>query len=56
MGARKLNDKLNILSANIRKYRLQRGFSQSDICRELALIGVTMYTTDIYDIEYNQKL
>ena len=23
MGARKLNDKLNILSANIRKYRLQ---------------------------------
>lgn len=56
MGARKLNDKLNILSANIRKYRLQRGFSQSDISRELALIGVTMYTADIYDIEYNQKL
>ena len=55
MGARKLNDKLNILSADIRKYRLQRGYSQSDICRELALIGVTMYTADIYDIEYNQR-
>lgn len=29
--------------------------SQADICRELALIGVTMYTADIYDIEYNLR-
>lgn len=55
MGARKLNDKLNILSSNIKKYRNQRGYSQADLCRELALIGVTMYTADIYDIEYNLR-
>lgn len=55
MGARKLNDKLNILSANIKKYRLKCEFSQADLCRELALLGVTMYTADIYDIEYNKR-
>ncbi len=53
-GARKPNDNLNILSSNIRKYGVQRGLSQSDICREIALICVKMYTADIYDIEYNK--
>jgi len=55
MGARKLNNKYNILSANIRKYRVERKMSQADVCRELALIGVTMYPADIYDIEYNLR-
>ena len=52
MGARKLNNKLNILSTNLKKYRLARGLSQPEICRKLALIGVTMYNADIYEIEY----
>lgn len=55
MGARKLNNKYNILSTNLRNYRLERGMSQADICRELSLIGVTMYSADIYDIEYNLR-
>ena len=55
MGARKLNNKYNILSTNIRKYRTERKMSQADICREMALIGVTMYSADIYDIEYNLR-
>ena len=55
MGARKLNNKYNILSTNIKNYRLERGMSQADICRELSLIGVTMYSADIYDIEYNLR-
>lgn len=55
MGSRKLNNKLNILSTNIKKYRLEKGYSQADICREMALIGVTMYTADIYEIEYNLR-
>jgi len=55
MGARKLNDKLNILSANIRYFRNKCELSQADVCRELALLGVTMYTADIYDIEYNKR-
>lgn len=55
MGARKLNDKLNIIAKNISKYRAQRGLSQPDICRELALMGVTMYNNDIYKIEHNKR-
>ena len=55
MGARKLNNKYNILSTNIRKYRTEQKMSQADICREMALIGVTMYSADIYDIEYNLR-
>ena len=55
MGARKLNNKLNILSKNLKKYRLARGLSQPEICRKLALIGVTMYNADIYEIEYGLR-
>ena len=55
MGARKLNNKLNIIAKNISKYREERGFSQPDICRELALMGVTMYNNDIYKIEHNKR-
>lgn len=55
MGARKLNNKLNIIAKNIRKYREERGFSQPDICRELALMGVTMYNNDIYKIEHYKR-
>ena len=44
MGARKLNNKFNILSENIKRNRNKLNLSQADICRELALIGVTMYT------------
>lgn len=55
MGVRKLNNKYNILSANLKRFRVERGLSQADVCRELALIGVTMYPADIYDIEYNLR-
>lgn len=55
MGARKLNNKFNILSENIKRNRNKLNLSQADICRELALIGVTMYTCDIYEIEHNLR-
>ena len=56
MGARKLNDEyLNIVAKNIRKYREQRKYSQPDVCRELALMGIPMYNNDIYKIEHNKR-
>ena len=55
MGARKLNNNLNIIAKNLRKYREQKGFSQPDICRELALMGITMFNNDIYKIEHNKS-
>ena len=56
MGARKLNDEyLNIVSRNLRKYREERKYSQPDMCRELALMGITMFNNDIYKIEHNKR-
>ena len=55
MGARKLNNNLNIIAKNLRKYREEKGFSQPDICRELALMGITMFNNDIYKIEHNKR-
>lgn len=55
MGARKLNNNLNIIAKNLRKYRDAQMLSQSDICRELALMGITMYNNDIYKIEHNKR-
>jgi len=55
MGARKLNNNLNIIAQNLKKYRRLRKFSQPDICRELALMGITMFNNDIYKIEHNKR-
>lgn len=55
MAARKLNNNLNIIAKNLRKYREERGLSQPDMCRELALLGITMFNNDIYKIEHNKR-
>lgn len=56
MGARKLNNKyLNVVAKNLRKYREIRKLSQPDLCRELALMGITMFNNDIYKIEHNKR-
>ena len=55
MGARKLNNNLNIIANNLRKYREERVLSQPDMCRELALLGITMFNNDIYKIEHNKR-
>lgn len=55
MGARKLNNHLNIIANNLREYREKQGLSQPDMCRELALLGITMYNNDIYKIEHNKR-
>lgn len=55
MGARRLNNHLNIIAKNLRKIREEKGFSQPDLCRELALLGITMYNNDIYKIEHNKR-
>lgn len=53
---RKLDNKLNIVGSNIKKIRKAKKLSQSDLCLKLDLLGVTMYTTDIYEIENNKRL
>ena len=55
MRVKTLNRNLNIIGNNLRKYRLQKNVSQPEICRKLDLLGVTMYNSDIYEIEYGKK-
>ena len=55
MKVKTLNGNLNIIGKNLRKYRRLKELSQPAICRELALLGVTMYISDIYEIEYGKK-
>lgn len=50
-GLKKFNDKMNIVAKNIHKYRTMRNMTKPDICKDLALIGVTLYPNDIFKIE-----
>lgn len=53
---RKLNDQVNIVGTNIKKFRELQQLSQPDLCRKMQLIGVTMFIADIYEIENNKRL
>lgn len=55
MKVKTLNGNLNIIGKNLRKYRRLKELSQPTICRELDLLGVTMYISDIYEIEHGKK-
>jgi len=55
MGTRKLNGKLNVISKNLIKYRNEKNISQADLCKKLALLGIPLYTNDIYKIEHNKR-
>lgn len=56
MRVKTLNGNRNIIGSNLRKYRELQHLSQSEICKKLDLLGVTMYPSDIYEIEYGKKL
>ena len=55
MKVKTLNGNKNIIVQNIKKYRKAKKMSQPEICRQLDLLGVTMYNCDIYEIEYGKK-
>ena len=55
MKVKTLNGNLNIIGANLRKYRKKQKISQPELCKKLDLLGVTMYICDIYEIEYGKK-
>ena len=51
MKTKQLNGYYNIVGANIRKYREQKGYSQRELARKLNLMGVNLYNSDISRIE-----
>lgn len=55
MKTKNLNGYFNIVGPNIKKYRELRGLSQRQLADKVALLGVTLYNSDISRIE-NQTL
>lgn len=55
MAVRKLNGNLNVISKNLRNFRIEKHFSQADLTRELNLIGINLHKNDIYLIESNKR-
>ena len=55
MRARKRNGKLNIIGPNLMKYRKEKDLSLRDLADKLALLGITMYHSDIHSIEHQER-
>ena len=55
MAVRKLNNNLNVIGENLRKYRKIKHFSQADLMKDLNLLGINMHKNDIYMIEANKR-
>lgn len=53
---RTLDDNVNIIGSNLKRIREEKQLSQIDLCCKLELLGVTMYKSDIYEIENNKRL
>ena len=51
MKTKNLNGYQNIVGSNIKKYRENIGMSQRELANKVALLGVTLYNSDISYIE-----
>ena len=56
MESKKSNDKANIIGKNVKKYRTIKGYTQEQLCQKLDLLGINLYHSDIYLIEYNKRI
>ena len=50
-----INGKANIIGNNLKKYRELRGYTQRELSEKLELLGLTVYHTDIHNIEHQKK-
>lgn len=55
LKAKRINGKLNIIGKNLKKYRELRGLTQRELSQKLELYGLTIYHTDIHNIEHGNK-
>lgn len=56
MKSKKLNGNANIVGSNIQQYRLQKEFSLRQLSDKLALKGINLYHSDIFDIENHSRI
>ena len=55
MAVRKLNNKFNVISSNLRKYRIMKKLSQAKLATSLNLLGIQVHKNDICLIEANKR-
>ena len=55
LAVRKLNNNLNVISDNLRKYRKMKHLSQAGLARKLNLLGIPAHKNDICLIEANKR-
>lgn len=56
MKSKRLNGKANIVGVNLQRYRLQKDLSLRQLSDKLALYGVNLYHSDIFDIESQERI
>lgn len=47
---------LILFGTNLKRIRESKNLSQTELCCKLELLGVTMFKSDIYEIENNKRL
>lgn len=55
MKINKINGKANIIGKNLKKYRELKGLTQRELSEKLELLGLTIYHSDIHNIEHGRK-
>ena len=55
MNFNKYNGNFNIIGRNLRKIRKLKDVSQEELSNRLALLGITLYQSDIFKIENNER-
>ncbi len=55
MKINKINGKSNIIGKNLKKYRESKGLTQRELSEKLELLGLTIYHSDIHNMEHGRK-
>ena len=55
MKFNKYNDSYNIVSKNLKNIRENLNMSQEKLSNQLSLLGITLYQSDIFKIEHNER-
>lgn len=56
MKSKKINGNANIVESNVQRYRLQKELSLRQLSDKLALSGINLYHSDIFNIENHSRL
>lgn len=55
MKFNKYNDSYNIVGKKLKDIRESKNISQEQLSNKLTLLGITLYQSDIFKIEHNER-